>query len=145
VLTIEKVLYFKTLDLFSGVSEDALADVAQAAEEVEVEAGADIFVAGEGCSSLYAIVSGAVRIHDGEHQIARFGEREAFGIRCALDPHDRATNATAVERCLLLRLEHGVLMELIAEDIELATHIIRNLSRRLGGVEDAVFRETPLI
>lgn len=143
MLIVEKALYLKTVDLFSGLPEDSLADVAQATEELEVEPGELIYEKGASCSALYVLVTGKVRIFDEDQEIVTLGERQAFGLRCALDPHERATSVQALERCLLLKIEHEALMELVTEDMAVASWIIRSLSRRLGGVEDAAFR-TPL-
>jgi HEAT repeat protein len=141
MLIVEKALYLKTLDLFSGLSEGSLADVAQAAEELEVEAGELVCEKGAPCSALYVLVTGKARIADEDKEIAVLGERQAFGLRCALDPHERATSVQALEHCLLLKIEHETLMELVTEDMAMASWIIRSLSRLLGGVEDAIFRE----
>ena len=42
---------------------------------------------------MYIIVSGRVRVHDGERTINELGEREVFGEMALLDPAPRAASA----------------------------------------------------
>jgi CRP-like cAMP-binding protein len=137
LLTLEKVLILGSVGMFAGLSGETLSEIAAAVEEVEVEAGGAIAGKGEFGSNLFVVAQGKVRIHDGETELAVRGEREAFGVRLALDPGEHAASATAVEDSLLLKLEHDALFELLTEDVELAKNVIRSLCRMLRGrIED---------
>jgi CRP/FNR family transcriptional regulator, cyclic AMP receptor protein len=131
LLTIEKVLILKTVGVFSDISERGLVDAATALEEVRVEEGEKIFEKGDTGNSLYIVVEGSVRVHDGETTIATLGPGEVFGELAALDPEPRMASVTVVEPALLLRMGHAELDELIAEHPEAAIGIIRVLCRRL--------------
>src|SRR5215471_1110444 len=131
LLTVEKVLILKTVGVFSDISERGLIDAATVLEEVRAEPGEGIFEKGDTGSSLYIVVEGAVRVHDGDRTIATLGPGEVFGELAALDPEPRMASVTVVEAALLLRMGNAELHELIAEHPEVAQGIIRVLCRRL--------------
>ncbi len=131
LLTIEKVIILKTVDIFSATPEEDLVEVASIVEEVEVKAGEDIIVKDEIGSSMYIIVKGKMRVHEGNREIAILGERNFFGELAALDPEPRSATITAVEDTLLFCLDEGPLYDLMAEHVEVVRGIIRVLCRRM--------------
>jgi CRP/FNR family transcriptional regulator, cyclic AMP receptor protein len=131
LLTIEKVLILKSVGVFSDISERGLVDAATVLEELRAEPGQVIFEKGDTGNSLYIIVEGTVRVHDGEKTIATLGPGEVFGELAALDPEPRMASVTVTEPALLLRMGHAELDELMAEHPEVAIGIIRVLCRRL--------------
>jgi CRP/FNR family cyclic AMP-dependent transcriptional regulator len=132
MLTIEKSLVLNEVDLFSGIRGELLSEVAAAAEEMDVPAGQAVVAEGEQSSALYVVASGRVRVHEGTKVVRELEERRSFGTRCVLDPRVRSSSVTAIQDSLLLKIEHEVLFEFIAESPELAKRIIGSLCRRLG-------------
>lgn len=130
-LTIEKVLLLKSTDVFSEVPEEALLELAAAVEELEVPAERSIVEKGELASSMYIVVDGKVRVHDGDRELRVLGNREMFGELAALDPQPRSASVTAIEDTVLFRLDDRTLYELMAEHQSLLRGIIRILCRRL--------------
>jgi CRP-like cAMP-binding protein len=108
-----------------------LADVANLLEEVDVSEHETIFTQGDPGDSLYVIVDGKVRVHDGERLLNYLGERDVFGEMALLDPEPRLASVTAVEATRLFRLDQAPFYELMADRPEVATGIIRVLSGRL--------------
>jgi CRP/FNR family transcriptional regulator, cyclic AMP receptor protein len=139
MLTIERAMIMNEVDFFSGLPGDFLSEMAAVTEEMEVPAGQTVMAKGEHSSAMYIVVSGKVRVHEGEKMIRELAERSSFGTRCALDPRQRSSSVTAVEDSLLLKIEHEVLFEFIAESSELAKKIIGSLCRRLGN--DSLYPE----
>jgi CRP-like cAMP-binding protein len=139
MLTIEKAMVLNEVDFFSGLSGELLSEMAAAAEEMEVPAGQTVTAKGERSSAMYIVASGRVRVHDGEKVIRELAEQSSFGTRCALDPRDRTSSVTATEDTLLLKIEHEILFEFIAESPALAKKIIGSLCRRIGG--DSLYPE----
>ena len=129
--TIEKVLILKTVNMFSQTPDDVLADVADLLEEVEASEGETIFKQGDLGDSMYVIVDGKVRVHDGERLLNYLGERDVFGEMALLYPEPRIDSVTAVESTRLFRLDQAPFYELIAERPEVATGIIRVLTGHL--------------
>jgi CRP-like cAMP-binding protein len=139
MLTIEKALVLTDVDFFSGLPGELLTEIAAAAEEMDVPAGQTVTAKGEHSSAMYVVASGRVRVHEGEKAIRELAERRSFGTRCVLDPRERSSSVTAVEDSLLLKIEHEVFFEFIAESPELAKRVIGSLCRRIGN--DSLYPE----
>lgn len=131
LLTIEKVIILKSVNIFSETPEEDLVEVASIVEEIEVPAGEEIFKKGDIGTSMYIIVKGKMRVHDGDKEIAILRERQVFGELAALDPEPRSATITAMEDTQLFCLDEGPLYELMAEHVEIARGIIRVLCRRM--------------
>jgi len=129
--TIEKVILLKDADLFAETPDELLAEVAGLLTEVELPAGEAVFGKGESGDSLYLVVSGQVRVHDGDYTLNVLGETEVFGEMALLEPEPRMASVTAETDALLLRLDGEPFFELMDTRSEVARGIIRVLSRRL--------------
>lgn len=129
--TIEKVIILKTVSVFSRTPNDILADVAALLEEVEAAPGETIFHKGDLGDSLYVIVAGRVRVHDGDRLLNYLGERDVFGEMALLDPEPRVASVTALEPTHLLRLAQAPFYDLMADRPEVATGLIRVLTGHL--------------
>lgn len=129
--TIEKVIILKTVSVFSQTPDDVLAEVAELLEEVEAAEGETIFNKGDLGDSLYVIVDGKVRVHDGDRLLNYLGERDVFGEMALLDPEPRLASVTTVEPTRFFRLAQAPFYELMADRPEVATGIIRVLTGHL--------------
>ncbi len=131
LLTIEKVIFLKSVDIFSEISEDSLVDVAAAMIETQVEEGQAIFKKDDPGSAMYIITSGKVRLHDEEKVNVTLGERQVFGLLAALDPEPRVVSATATELTHMFKITGNTMYTLMAENIEFAQGVIHVLCKRL--------------
>ena len=129
--TVEKVLILKTVSIFADTPDDTLAEVAQILEDVNVDVGAPIFKKGDVGNSMYIIVAGKVRVHDGERTFRELGDREIFGEMAALDPAPRSADVTAMDPTRLFRLDQTALYEMMSDQIDVARGVIRVLCRRI--------------
>lgn len=128
---IEKVLILKSVDMFSQTPDEVLADVADLLEEMEISEGEMIFKKGDLGDSMYVIVDGKVGVYDEGRLLNYLGEHDVFGEMALLDPEPRLASVTAVEPTRLFRLDQSPFYQLMAERPEVATGIIRLLTRRL--------------
>lgn len=128
--TIERVLLLRTVGMFAEASGDVLADVAALLKEVHVAPGQRIIEKGELGTTMYILVTGSARAHNGDVVLATMGERDVFGELAALDPEPRSASVTANEDSVLLALDHAPLMELIGDRPEVARGVIRFLCKR---------------
>jgi hypothetical protein len=131
MLTIEKMLVLESVPLFAAVRQEALAEAAASAQEVELATGATLFEQGEVGSSLYVIASGRLRAEVDGRAVAEMGEREVVGEMAVLDAEPRSASVVALQDCLLLRLTSDNLDQLMSEDVAVARGIIEMLCRRL--------------
>lgn len=129
--TIEKVMILKSVSIFAEIPGETLAEVARVCEEVEVDEGNKIIGKGDQGDSLYMIVSGQVRVHDGENTLNTLTDRDFFGEMALLDSAPRAASVTAVEHTHLLRLDQEAFFELLEDQPQIARGIIHLLSSRL--------------
>ena len=129
--TIERVIILKTVPMFASASEQILAEIASALEEVEFENGESIFSKGDVGNSMYVIISGTVRVHDGERTIVHLGDRDVFGELAILDPEPRSASITAAEPTSLFRLDRDSFYELMADHIEIVKGVLHVICQRL--------------
>jgi CRP/FNR family transcriptional regulator, cyclic AMP receptor protein len=127
LLTIEKVLILKSVNIFSSVPEAQLVDLATIVESVEFEAGEIIMNQGDLGSSMYIVVDGKVRFFDGDNELGVSGNRAVFGELSALDPEPRAASVQALEDCTLLRVDGESLYEMMSGNKEVTRGIIHVL------------------
>src|SRR5688572_6969034 len=131
ISTVEKVLFLKSIDLFSKIPGDDLAQVAQISSEESREQGEEIFAEGESGDALYLVLDGKVRVHKQDRVIAELGERECFGEMAILDASPRSATVTAVSDTSLLKIAREDFQEIMSEKPEIAMGIIKVLTRRL--------------
>ncbi|HEX5689992.1 MAG TPA: cyclic nucleotide-binding domain-containing protein [Roseiflexaceae bacterium] len=146
--TIEKVLILKHVTVFQQTPDDVLADIAGLLEESEVAAGEAIFSKGDLGDSLYIIITGKLRVDDGDHLLNYLDDNDVFGEMALLDAEPRVASVTAVEPTHLLRLDQAPFYELIIDRPEVAIGVIRVLTGRLRDrvrdVTEQNTRGTPL-
>lgn len=129
--TVEKVLFLKSVDLFSQIPGEDLAQVALIATEESREQGEEIFAEGEDGDALYLVLDGRVRVHSHERQIAELGERECFGEMAILDASPRSASVTAITESHLLKISREDFQDILGEKPEIAMGIIKVLTGRL--------------
>jgi hypothetical protein len=128
---VEKVQILMTVGIFSATRGDILAEVADLLSPVVLPSGGLIFSKGDAGDSMYIIVRGEIRIHDGTHSVSRLGQYEVFGEMALLDSEPRSASASALGPALMLRLDQEAFYELMDDRIEVAQGVIRVLNRRL--------------
>lgn len=131
ISTVEKVLFLKSIDLFSQIPGEDLAQIAQITDEVRFEEGDEIFVEGTPGDTLFFIINGEVRIHHGHQEVAVLGEKQVFGEMALLDSEPRSASVSAMCRVTLLKIVREDFNEILAEKVEIAQGVIRVLTRRL--------------
>lgn len=131
LLTIEKVLILKSVDMFSGIPEETLAEVSLILEELTYGPGDVIVTEGEIGRSMYIIIDGMVRVIREEQELAKIGERAVFGELAALSPEPRTATIKAAEETRVFRIDYETLHELMAEHPSLVSGVIQVLCDRI--------------
>ncbi|MBX0328055.1 cyclic nucleotide-binding domain-containing protein [Oscillochloris sp. ZM17-4] len=125
---IERLIALKGADLFASTPEESLAEIADLLVEEEYPEGALVFHKGNLGTSMYLIVEGLARVHDGEHTLNTLGPREVFGEMAVLDPAPRVASVTALDDLLLLRLDYDLLFDLLRHQPGIGRGLIRVLT-----------------
>jgi len=131
ISTVEKVLFLKSVDLFSRIPGEDLAQIAGIAQEVHFEQGELIIQEGDLGDSMFLIIEGQVMVHRLARELTRLGERQSFGEMSLLDNEPRSATVTAVEDSTCLKIDREEFYELMSEKIEIAHGIIHILTQRL--------------
>lgn len=131
MIALEKLLLLKSVTLFKETPDDLLMQVASSiAEEQMVKAGELIIQKDDTGTTMYVIVNGRVRVHDGDIFITELGEHEIFGELSALSLQTRVSSVSAISDCLLLKINSSDLYDLMNFDTGLAKGIIQSLCHR---------------
>lgn len=131
LITIERVALLHRVDFFAGVPSQALAAMAQRADEVSAANGESIIDEGDEGDCLYVIVRGRVAVAAGGRVVAELGAGEVVGELSVLSPERRNATVTATEPSLFLRVGADVLAELLLDHPAVTRGIIDVLVRRL--------------
>lgn len=131
IATVEKVLFLKSIDLFSQIPSEDLARVALIAAEVEFEPGATLMTEGEMGDSMYLVLEGEVEVVKGHTPVATLGPRECVGEMAILDSDPRSATVRARGFTRALMVEREDFYDLLDERLDIARGVIKVLCRRL--------------
>jgi CRP/FNR family cyclic AMP-dependent transcriptional regulator len=127
----ERVALLQKVRFFSTTSPSALPAVAAIMDPLQLAAGEILFHKSDIGQCLYVIVSGRLRVYDGELLLNHLGEGDVVGEMAALDAETRSASVSAEVDTLLLGLEQHALFELLKVHSEVAYGIIQVLCRHL--------------
>ncbi|MBI2897742.1 MAG: cyclic nucleotide-binding domain-containing protein [Deltaproteobacteria bacterium] len=133
------------INIFSGLGEPALEQLASIASEEAHKLGGFVFHEGSPGDGLYLILSGKVRISRevagmGEEALAILQAGETFGEMSIIDGSPRSADARVHESCMLLVIKKADMEDLLFLHKDLAYEIlwswVRTLSSRLRETND---------
>jgi CRP-like cAMP-binding protein len=130
ILTLERILTLKQLELFAAVDEEALIELAGQLTESEVPAGHTLLAAGTLGRELIICVEGQLRIEQAGKPAEVHDAPAIVGVLAALDPHPHQASVTTLTPCRLLRLDHDTLVNELLINNTLACGVIRYLVRQ---------------
>ena len=130
--TVERVLFLKSVDLFSAIPGNDLARIASVTEEMHLEEGEQFIRQGDHGDELFLIIEGSARVHvRGIGDVATLGERQLVGEMSILDAEPRNADCFASGNVTLLKLRKAEFDDIMAEKPEIARGIIKVLTDRL--------------
>jgi CRP-like cAMP-binding protein len=129
--SVERLLFIRAVPIFQELRDDFLVRLASVMEELSFPTNHTIFTQGEEGRSLYVVVSGVVRVHIGDRDLAQLKQGACFGEMSLFDSEPRSASVTTLETCECLMLTQLQLYDAIDETPEIAVNIIRLLSRRI--------------
>jgi len=131
MLTVEKVLFLRKIELFADLSPRDLGHIARIAQEVTYPAGSTIFNAGDYGDALFIIAGGQVKARRGPEVIGVLGESDYFGEMAVLSGETRSATITAATDCLLLRVGQAEFHDILADNFNAVLSVIRTLCKRV--------------
>ena len=128
---LERITTLKKIDLFQSIPSKVLYHVSQITEELEFIKDEVIFEDGEYGDYMMVIAKGSVNIHKGEKTIAELSSGACFGEMAILDGEPRSATATALEDCILFKITQRDFSQVLTNQNEVMTGIIKILTKRL--------------
>lgn len=129
--SVDRLLFVRGVPIFKELRDDFLVRLASVMDELSFPAQHTIFTQGQEGRSLYIVVSGRVRVHLGEQDLAQLEQGACFGEMSLFDAEPRSASVTTLETCDCLMLTQQQLYDAIEETPGIAVNIIRLLSRRI--------------
>jgi signal transduction histidine kinase len=127
----EKFEFVRKISIFAGADQDILKEMASSLTEREVLKGSTIIRKGDEGDAVYIIAEGKVRVHDGNHVLARLAAGQVFGEYALIDKRTRSASVTADENCLLLRLDYHDFYRNAAGNPDILRGVLRELIHRM--------------
>jgi CRP-like cAMP-binding protein len=129
--------------IFSDLEPAALDQLCRYAKHSTLKRGATIFSKGDAGNSLYAVISGTVKISissaEGRSAILNLiGPGDIFGEIALLDGHARTADATANTSCELFVIDRREFIPFVRSQPALAMKFIELLCGRLRSTSDQV-------
>lgn len=128
--SLDRLLFVRGVPIFKELRDDFLVRLASVMDELSFPANYTIFMEGQEGRSLYIVVSGRVRVHIGDRELAQLGKGKCFGEMSLFDAEPRSATVSTLEPCECLVLTQQQLYDAIDETPGIAINIIRLLSRR---------------
>lgn len=136
MLTVEKVLFLRKIDLFADLSPRDLGHIARIAQEVTYSAGSEVFRAGDYGDTLFVIVGGELTVSRGGQLLGVLRESEYFGEMAVLTGETRSATIRTSTDCMLLRIHQSEFHDILADNFNAVLSVIRTLCRRLPPAGD---------
>src|ERR1700749_3165372 len=129
--------------IFCDLETEALDQLCRYAKHSTLKRGATIFSKGDPGNSLFAVISGTVKISissaDGRSAILNLiGAGELFGEIAVLDGQARTADATATSHCEIFAIDRRDFLPFVAAPPDLAMKFIELLCTRLRWTSDQV-------
>ena len=133
--TIEKVVFLKSVDIFSHATIEELGRVATLTEEVHFEPGETIFRQGEPTDAIYFILAGRAALEGNERVVREVSEKQAFGTVAALDRKPAVHTVKAMDAVHALKLNAQDFDDILSVDFELVRVVIHALCQMIREAE----------
>ncbi len=124
------VTFLSQTSFFSDVSPDSLKFLVKDVQEEVFVTKQVIFKKGDPGDALYAIVEGAVNIHEGDHSYGTLTVGDCFGEYALIDKQARSASVTAQERTVALKIDRDHFLNLMARDQGFSQGILAVMIKR---------------
>jgi sigma-B regulation protein RsbU (phosphoserine phosphatase) len=121
------------LDTLEPTLRQAIRD---SAVSVQYAPGESVFKRGDPGNAMYIIVSGSVRVHDGDLLLNTLEEGDVFGEIAGLAGAERTASVTAETKLDLFRVERDPLLNEIQNHPEALRELVRMLCERESSMAD---------
>ena len=128
---IKRVSFLKKVNIFTETPEELLHQIAENLIEMEFSRGDHIVLKGELGDSMYIVIDGLVKVHDGDYIFSVLKKGDVFGKYYLLDRKERSATVTALEQTQLFCFKQEIFYEITRNEGTIIQGILRELVRRL--------------
>jgi signal transduction histidine kinase len=121
----------KQVDVFRDLPGETLAEICQVMADEHKVREEVVFRKGDEGNAMYIIVSGSVRVHVGDHVLARLGPGTVFGEYALLDSLERSASITSEDETHLYRLDRKEFSKLMKSSIRVMQGVIKLVIKRI--------------
>ncbi|MCU0444491.1 MAG: cyclic nucleotide-binding domain-containing protein [Microscillaceae bacterium] len=140
----ERLNVLKNVSIFARTEDYILLKIAEALDEISIEADELLFAKDDEGNTMYVILSGSVKIHDGDYTFAKLGHGQVFGEYALLDTEERSASVTALEKTILLVLDQETFYGIMVNHVQILQGILRVLvgrARQTNKLQEELARE----
>lgn len=134
--TTKRAELLSRISVFSALSTQALTELASALQEHKFKAQELVFRKGDQGENMFILAEGEVRVHDGNHVIARLKAGEVFGEYALFDTESRSASVTTESQCIVLVLDRSALMTFLKDYPELLMGMLQLQIKRMRDMND---------
>ena len=127
ITTIEKVIFLKSVDIFSHATIEELGKIVTLTEEVYFDPGEVIYRQGEPTDAIYLVLKGRVAVEDNGRLVREIGEAQAFGTVAALDRNPAIHTVKAIDRLHALKIDAQDFDDILSLDFNLVRAVVHAL------------------
>jgi signal transduction histidine kinase len=132
-----RVGFLRRVQIFRESPDSLLAVIAENLSEMEVSVNDHIVLKGELGDSMYIILDGRVKVHDGEYIFSTLKTGDVFGKYYLLDNIERSATVTALSHTFLLRFRQEDFYRITRNENTVIKGILRTLVGRLRDMNEA--------
>ncbi|TAH42296.1 MAG: cyclic nucleotide-binding domain-containing protein [Bacteroidetes bacterium] len=129
------------VEIFKGIPAELIDAFSNRLESSFYRAGTELIHKGDEGNSMFVIAEGIVKIHDGEHVIAKMAAGNFFGEFSLLDEAPRSMSVSAEGDIRVIKISRELFFELLQSQPEVAKKIISGLTRRLRNQNESIIRQ----
>jgi len=140
---IESPMFLRTVDIFSGLSDQQLDLLLQGSRLRSYTKGSIIVTEGDSAHALFIVKTGALKAYlndsDGKEIIlSTLGPNEYFGELALIDDEPRSATVATLERSELLQVQKESFQQLLLNDPQAMQTIVRSLAGKIRNLTDSV-------
>ena len=124
----------RNLPLFHYLTFGELLKVINVCRTMLIGPGTSVISGGDGGDDFFIIVDGVLRVHAGEHELARLEKGNHFGEMSLIDNRPRSASVTSEGAAHLIRITRADFYELLRQDSVMAVKLLWNFIQTLSSV-----------
>ena len=133
--------YFLEMDMFRAVPLPVLEHLAERSDTVQYAAGTPVFAKGEPGEALFLILSGAIKVHDGDYTVTHLHTGSCIGEIALIDEGPRSMSVTVTEAGTLACIERETFFDVFQQHPEIMQRMVALLTRRLRQQTDQLVEQ----